>query len=207
MEDTGIGMAPEVRRRLFEPFFTTKGEQGTGLGLAIARWIVQRHGGEIHVESQSGQGTAVTLRFPAFASIPLAPLAEGLGEPTTSLTVVLIDDEPEVVRTLAEMLSRLGHQVKTAASGQEGLALLLEGPADLVLVDLGMREVDGWDILRAARERRPGLPIYLLTGYGATLDPEEVRRLGAVGLLTKPVSSSALASALAAFASQSRQAA
>jgi len=201
VKDTGVGMSEEVLSRVFEPFFTTKGEAGTGLGLAIARWTVQRHRGEIAVESVPGVGTAFTLHFPVASSVP-PPVAEPeVSNPAPlPMTVVVIDDEPMVAGAIGAMIVRMGHHVRLATSGGEGVDLVEEGVGDLVLVDLGMRDVDGWQVVQAVKNRRPPVPVYLLTGYEVALDPEEAARAGATGVVAKPISYDALAAVLAGCA-------
>jgi GAF domain-containing protein len=183
--DTGIGMTEAVRQRIFEPFFTTKGGQGTGLGLSVVYGIMERHGGRIHVASSPGQGTTVSLRF-AVASGEAAA-AEARGSPASPQRVLLIDDDAMVRLTLASILQAAGHTVQEADGGAAGLDLFARVPVDLVLTDLGMPGVTGWDVARAVKARTPRLPIILLTGWGEQAAVEA----GAEGLvervLAKPV--------------------
>ena len=197
VRDTGVGMSEELRRRVFEPFFTTKGEAGSGLGLSISHGIVQRHGGEILVESQPGKGSTFTLHFPVLTSEESPTLELGLqGAETPSMSILVIDDDPFVAQTIADMLSGMGHRVTVATSGHQGIEIATTGMHDLVCTDLGMKGTDGWEVVRAVRERRPDLPVYLLTGYGITLYPQSVSQMGAAGVLSKPVSLDALAALL-----------
>jgi signal transduction histidine kinase/CheY-like chemotaxis protein len=164
--DTGVGMSAEVRRRAREPFFTTKGLRSTGLGLSLAYGIVRRHGGDLEIDSAAGRGTTVTVSLAASGPMP-APEAHPAARSDAKRRILLIDDDAQVRAVVAEMLAIEGHAVVTASGGVEGLAAL-EGDEriDLVLTDLGMPGMTGWEVARAARSRRPTLPVGLITGWG-----------------------------------------
>ena len=171
--DTGVGMSDEVRQRVFDPFFTTKSGRGMGLGLSVVYGIMERHGGHIAVHSAPGQGTTVSLRFRP------APGAEAKAAPglprrqPVPRRILVVDDDATVRDTIVSLLRAAGHLVIDAAGGAAGVARLADGPVDLVLTDLGMPEVTGWDVARAVRERYPRLPVVLLTGWGAHGTGEE----------------------------------
>jgi signal transduction histidine kinase len=183
VSDTGVGMTDEIRRRVFDPFFTTKGVQGTGLGLSVVYGIMERHGGSVAIDSAPGRGATFTLRFLAADTEPPAPKG---GPPRLSAKrILLLDDEPMVRETAARLLESAGHVVLTAESGSEGLRRLAEEPVDIVLTDLGMPGMTGWEVARAVRARDPRLPIVLLTGWGEqSLDPADRRLVD--GILGKP---------------------
>ena len=185
--DTGVGMTPEVRARLFEPFFSTKGERGTGLGLPMVFGIVERHGGEIAVESAPGQGATFRLLLPAAtptASAAPAPAAPGGARP---LRVLAVDDEPALGRMAALMLAPDGHNVVVATSGEEALERLAAESFDLVISDVGMGAgMNGWELAEQVRTHYPGVRFALATGWGAQIDPEEARALGICAVLPKP---------------------
>jgi signal transduction histidine kinase len=187
--DTGGGMPEEVRRRALEPFFTTKGPKATGLGLSVAYGTVQRYGGTLTVESAEGQGTTVEVSLPtasaaaAVAKKPTGPRAE----PALPLRILVIDDELQVRATLAEMLEEQGHSVTQAPGGREGLSFLEANPelVDVVVSDLGMPDMTGWDVARAIQSRWPKLPMGIITGWGETeITREERSRVNFV--ITKP---------------------
>src|SRR6266540_269277 len=192
------GMSEEVRRRALEPFFTTKGPKSTGLGLSVTYGTLQRHGGTLNIESAEGQGTTVTLSLPlaagTLATNKARPSAAVQGVP---LRVLVIDDEGQVRATLSDILEHQGHTVVQASGGQEGLGLLEKGQViDLILTDLGMPDMTGWDVARNVRERWPELPVGLVTGWGEQdLTPEERGRVNFV--LTKPFDRQLLREALA----------
>ncbi|HEY7435550.1 MAG TPA: ATP-binding protein [Methylomirabilota bacterium] len=177
--DTGGGMPEEVRRRALEPFFTTKGPKATGLGLSVAYGTVQRYGGTLTVESVVGQGTTVEI------SLPTASAATAVAKPTAAapkvlalpLRILVIDDELQVRSTLAEMLEEQGHSVTQAPGGREGLSYLESNRelVDVVISDLGMPDMTGWDVAAAIQQRWPGVPVGLITGWGETEITREER--------------------------------
>jgi signal transduction histidine kinase len=177
--DTGIGMPEEVRRRALEPFFTTKGPKATGLGLSVAYGTVQRYGGTLTLESTEGQGTTVEVSLPA-ASATAAVAKPAAGAPRAGalpLRVLVIDDELQVRSMLAEMLEEQGHSVTQAPGGREGLSYLESNPelVDVVISDLGMPDMTGWDVAAAIQARWPRLPVGLITGWGETEITREER--------------------------------
>jgi signal transduction histidine kinase/CheY-like chemotaxis protein len=184
--DSGVGMSAEVQARVFEPFFTTKGERGTGLGLAMVFGIVERHGGQIAVESAPGQGTTVRLTLPAAG----AASAEAPDQPAPSAgprRILAVDDEPAITRMIAVMLEPDGHTVVTASSGEEALARLAAEPFDLVLSDIGMGAgMNGWDLAARVHARHPGLPFALATGWGAQIEPAQAAAAGVGAIIAKP---------------------
>ena len=166
LTDTGTGMPEEIRRQIFDPFFTTKGHKGTGLGLAMVYGILQRHGGTIAVTSSPGQGTTFTLRFPvATRDEPLAAAPESVVVPGP-VCLLVIDDEPLVRQSIANLLRACGHTVIEAESGSEGVGLLAETQVDLVFTDLGMPGMTGWEVAQQVKAAHPRLPVVLLTGWG-----------------------------------------
>jgi PAS domain S-box-containing protein len=196
--DTGIGMDATMLAHVGEPFFTTKPPGvGNGLGLPMAKGFAEQSGGALRIESRLGEGTTVSLWLPAAAAgslVPAAPPADAAslapGSPTTSARVLVVDDEDLVREMLAEALQDLGFTVLAAADGTEALGLLAAGEAvDILLTDLSMPGMDGLALIRAAQERRAGLPALLLTGYAD--DDAAIAFGGAVtgafSLLRKPV--------------------
>jgi signal transduction histidine kinase len=189
VSDTGAGMPDEIRRRALEPFFTTKGPKATGLGLSVAYGTVQRYGGTLTVESVEGQGTTVEVSLPsasATARVARKSAAPGAAAPLP-LRILVIDDELQVRSTLAEMLEEQGHSVTQAPGGRAGLSYLESNPelVDVVISDLGMPDMTGWDVARAIQSRWPRLPVGLITGWGETeITGEERARVNFV--ITKP---------------------
>jgi PAS domain S-box-containing protein len=169
--DTGTGMDENTRRRCLEPFFTTKGERGTGLGLAMVYGVAQRHGATIDIDSAPGRGTTVRLAFSVPSALSAVAAAEPLPGPSRRLQVLIVDDDPVLLRSLAETLELDGHSVTAANGGQDGIdafnaAHRSNAPFDAVITDLGMPYVDGHKLADAVKAMSPHTPVLLLTGWG-----------------------------------------
>jgi len=172
--DTGTGMDAETARRAIEPFFSTKGVgQGTGLGLSMAHGLAAQSGGKLAIDSAPGKGTRIALWLPvAEGAVPAlvpAHIAVGSGR---SASILVVDDEPLVRGTVVEMLATLGHTVRVAASAEEALAIVSEGPVpDLVTSDYLMPGTTGAEMARQLRARWPHLPVLIVTGFARLDDP------------------------------------
>lgn len=198
--DTGIGMSEEVKRRVFDPFFTTKGVKGTGLGLSVAYGIISRHRGEIHVESQEGKGSTFTIKLPVDrkARGDVREKEEEVLVPKQA-KVLVIEDEPALRDALQDIFVTLGVEATLVASGREGIALFEREAFDVVITDLGMPEISGYEVARKIKDLRPGAPLILITGWGDQIDPEKVRDNGIDCVLTKPFKIEQVAKVLAGF--------
>ncbi|WP_343636234.1 ATP-binding protein [Roseateles sp.] len=205
VSDTGVGMDEATRRRCLEPFFTTKGERGTGLGLAMVYGVAQRHDAVLEIDSRVDGGTTVRLAFAAPETV-MAAAAEPVDlAPARPLRVLLVDDDPLILRSLRESLEGDGHAVVTADGGQAGLDALRDeaaGGFDAVVTDLGMPYVDGRRVALAAKARRPGLPVILLTGWGQRLIADGETPPGVDLVLGKPPKLRELRTALARLVPQ-----
>ena len=184
--DTGTGMKDDVREKIFEPFYTTKGVHGTGLGLAVSYGIIERHDGLITVESELGKGTTFHVDLPVAESFETTQSKAPTIEHLESLSILVIDDEPFVRETLGDMLADLKHRVVTVDSGRAGVERISAQRFDVVFTDLAMPEMDGWETAREIRKRRPGLPVVLVTGYGATAQPPSGELDLVAGIIGKP---------------------
>jgi PAS domain S-box-containing protein len=173
VEDNGIGMAEHVKSRVFEPFFTTKGLSGNGLGLSMVYGIVSRHRGSIEVESKEEVGTVVRMRFPAVdPKSPELSIPKRVPAPFQA-RILVVDDEVDLVSIMRDALQREGHVVVTATGGSDGIQKFRGGKFDVVLTDLGMPDVSGWEVARVARrEGGAKLILGLVTGWGATVSDE-----------------------------------
>jgi two-component system cell cycle sensor histidine kinase/response regulator CckA len=185
-EDTGCGMAEETQRKVLEPFFTTKGARGTGLGLSVSWGIVKRHGGTIDIESRLGEGSVFIVRLPVSKQVAAAELREWTPRPARKAHVLVIDDEREVRSVLRDVLTSIGHTVVEAASGEEGLARCESEAVDLILADVSMPGMSGWDVAAACQRRFPRVPLGFVTGWGDRLNQEEATRSGVRFVLSKP---------------------
>jgi two-component system cell cycle sensor histidine kinase/response regulator CckA len=172
VRDTGTGIPAEILPRIFEPFFTTRRESGgTGLGLSMVHGIVRQSGGYMAVESQPGAGTVFTILLPRHeAEEAVAPgVPEPAPVPTVpppSRMVLLVDDEAPVRRLAARVLRRAGWEVMDAGCAEDAEALLADVPAlGCVVSDVIMPGVDGPSLVRGLRQRFPGLPAILMSGY------------------------------------------
>jgi signal transduction histidine kinase/CheY-like chemotaxis protein len=186
--DTGIGMSETVRERIFDPFFTTKGPQGTGLGLAMTFGIVSRHGAAITVESEEGAGSTFRLRFPLTHAVAPAPPPDGeilAGEPV--LRCLVVDDEEAVGMVLGDVLHMSGHSAVVLTDGAAAIERFRAEPFDVVFTDLAMPGVSGWQVIRAVKAIAPTVPVFLVTGFGVELSPEERRAHGVEAVLAKPL--------------------
>jgi CheY-like chemotaxis protein len=198
VRDNGTGMSQEVRDHCLDPFYTTKGVQGTGLGLSMVHGTVERHRGQMAIETQLGAGTTVRLCFPPAErrSATDAHAHDWVDE--RPKRVLCVDDDPRVLRFLESMLRNLGHTVKACSSGAAGRAALVEERFDVVLTDLGMPEVDGRQVAAAAKETSPGTYVILLTGWADRLAAEGDTPEGVDQVLGKPVTKLTLQAALSA---------
>ena len=184
--DNGMGMAEDVRQKIFEPFFTTKGAQGTGLGLSVSYSIIERHEGIISVSSEPGSGTVFTIDMPACEPDSSEIADSSAFESKNSISILVIDDEPSVRETLADMLEAMGHVVASTGSGYEALQKLAAANFDLVFTDLAMPEMDGWETARQIRKRWPDMNIILVTGYGLGAVPPAGGNELIDGIIGKP---------------------
>ncbi|MBL9169725.1 MAG: PAS domain S-box protein [Verrucomicrobiales bacterium] len=192
VKDNGPGIAPEVLERIFEPFFTTKAPgQGTGLGLSVVHGIVHEHEGVILVDSQLDSGSCFDVLLPVAAGAIAEPTekeqcpAELHGEEH----VLLIDDEPSLLRVGERILRHRGFRVTTCSGPQEAFELFSRAPDlyDLVVTDYSMPTESGLDLAVRLLALRPGMPILICTGYGAGISKEQLLKLGIRGILQKPI--------------------
>jgi signal transduction histidine kinase/ActR/RegA family two-component response regulator len=175
--DTGIGMDEDTRRRCLEPFFTTKGERGTGLGLAMVYGTMQRHGADIDIESAVGKGTTVRLSFAIPTTSATGAVVSALAIAAPSLRILVVDDDPLVLKSLRDTLEADGHSVTTADGGQAGIDAFLAArtqgnPFPVVVTDLGMPYVDGRTVSSSIKTAAPTTIVILLTGWGQRLVAE-----------------------------------
>jgi PAS domain S-box-containing protein len=211
VKDTGIGI-PEVNLgRLFTPFFTTNTDMGRGLGLAACKRIVDAHGGSIHVDSVEGRGTAFTVRL-LFVGEPLKRAEVPKTEITSSeLSILVVDDVEAMLEVLHEGLAQFGHSVRTALSGVDALKILTETSIDLIICDLGMPRMDGWQLCRAvhkmAEMRVISKPYFIiLTGWDEQgLSEDKIAESGVDAVIHKPIDMKSLIGVIEEVSQRRRQ--
>jgi GAF domain-containing protein/CheY-like chemotaxis protein len=186
--DTGVGIPASVRERIFDPFFTTKGPQGTGLGLSMTYGILSRHGARITVESEEGRGSTFRITFAREAPAMTPPMVVS-DEPVAveSLRCLVVDDERAVATVLGDVLEASGHRVVVLTDGAEAIARVQREPFDVVFTDLAMPRVSGWDVAHAVKASAPGVPVFLVTGFGVELSAAERRAHGVAEVFSKPL--------------------
>jgi PAS domain S-box-containing protein len=184
--DTGVGMAEEVRKKVFEPFFTTRPFTHTGLGLSMSYGIIKRFGGEIEVESKVRQGATFTITLPVGREGRDESLMSSLTRRAKEARILVIDDEESVRSVLSRILSQVNHQVTVAKDGGEGLQLFKEKEFDIVLTDLGMPDMSGWDVCKAIKKLRARIPVGMITGWGMELDQTKKEESGLDFVIPKP---------------------
>jgi len=193
VEDTGIGMPPEVLARAMDPFFTTKEVgKGTGLGLPLVFSAVKAHHGQMDIQSEPGRGTRVSLRFPALEparTASTAPETPRDGSAQGAMKVLLVDDDELVQASTRMLLEIMGHPVETVPCGEEALARLEAGEeTDLVILDMNMPGLGGLGTLPRLRSLRPDLPVLLATGRADQTALDLVEADSHTILLPKPFS-------------------
>ncbi len=190
ISDTGIGMDEETKTRVFQPFFTTKGfEIGRGLGLSGSYSIIQEHKGELTIlNSAPGRGTSFRISLPAVSNELESSDNNFISEFTGSAKVLWVDDEPMIREIASELLEALGHRSVMASSGMEALEILDKEEFDLVITDIGMPKMSGWQLIEKINEKFDGkLKIAALTGWGNQFDDEEKIQHKIDFILTKPI--------------------
>lgn len=206
ISDTGPGIPEASQARLFERFEQEAGPQrraGSGLGLAICRELADMMGGSIELESRVAHGSIFRVRLPLPEPPPLAPpvVASSAGDPARR--ILMVEDDTIVAAVLRGLLEQQGHDVCHVANGLAALAELPHARFDVVLLDLDLPGVDGFQIARLIRQREPDglrLPIVAVTARSGSGDEALARAAGMDGFLRKPVSGEQLADALARFA-------
>jgi two-component system, cell cycle sensor histidine kinase and response regulator CckA len=187
--DTGVGMDHSTQSRAFEPFFTTKGpERGTGLGLATVRQIANDSGGWVHLSSQPGQGSTITFHMPRAYEAPMRviqpePILRGGTE-----TLLVVEDEARVRELVADMLDLAGYDVLTAATPAiaEQVSAERDATIHLLLTDVVMPDMSGFDLARRLRAARPGLRVVYMSGYPKPMFGESGDDMASARFIAKP---------------------
>jgi len=169
VSDTGTGMTSEVKTRIFEPFFTTKESgKGTGLGLSIVYGVVKQNGGDIMVYSEVDKGTTFKLYFPmAEASAVMAETNGRVEELRGTETVLLCEDEERIRKLVSAMLAKQGYKVLESEAPATAMRMAYEyaGPIDLLLTDIVMPQMSGFELAKSVCEMRPEIKVLYMSGY------------------------------------------
>jgi signal transduction histidine kinase len=199
--DTGTGMSEEVRQRCLEPFFSTKGERGTGLGLSMVYGIIERHRGQLEIESEPGKGTTFIIRLPCADATAQAARATDIHPVARvgALAVLVVDDDERVCEVVAEYLRTDGHRVVVVTSGGAAVAEVREKKFDVVFLDRAMPEMSGDQAAELIKQLQPDLPVIMLTGFGALIEVTGSRPRAVDAVLGKPVTLAMLRQTLAKF--------
>jgi signal transduction histidine kinase/DNA-binding response OmpR family regulator len=184
--DTGVGMSENVRSRIFEPFFSTK-EEGNGLGLSVIHGIVSRYGGKISVESEEGKGTRFIVRIPVFPPpVGAAEKKAGAIDQHASGRVLLVEDDESNRKLVRNALSLNGLHVVDVSEGAEGLSIFKREKFDLVITDLSMPGMSGWEVAKGIKEINPAVSVILLSGWAVQHEKEKLQESGIDYVLSKP---------------------
>lgn len=203
VEDTGIGIDVKARERIFEPFFTTK-ENGyvTGLGLASVYGIVKNHGGFVTVESEQGKGSTFKVFLPATEQAIVKDRVQRPAPATASQrigeTILVVDDEEPIVRSVSRLLAALGYEVLTAPNGMEAIEIVRNNREQiaLVILDMIMPGMSGSQTFDALRAIVPSVKVLLSSGYSVDGQATEILERGCNGFIQKPFDLAALSAKL-----------
>jgi PAS domain S-box-containing protein len=193
VKDTGQGISPVNLPRLFEPFFTTKGVQSSGLGLASSYGIIKRHQGEIQVDTATNGGATFTVVLPRAAAPRKVEAVPSLHDQGGKIRFLMIDDEINLLKAMEMYFEGTDIEIVTCSSALEGIAAYQQGAFDVVLCDLGMNDLNGWEVARRLKslnqERAlPKTPFLLYTGWDRPFDPQTLEEHGVDRVVIKPVS-------------------
>ncbi len=191
VQDTGFGMDKDIQEHIFDPFFTTKEVgKGTGLGLASVYGIVKGHGGYIQCYSEPGLGTTFRVYLPAGEQDDMAVEEQKQAAPLQGgqETILVVDDEPDILELAREAMGMLGYSVKSAVSGEEALQVYQDhgDSIDMVLLDLNMPGMGGYKCLQELLRLDPSVKVVIASGYTANGHGRDALSAGARGFMGKP---------------------
>lgn len=205
VSDNGIGVDAHDIDRLFEPFFQVRHAKdqpnnGLGIGLTLVHMIIELHNGTVEARSDGpGTGTAFYISLPVSKVQLLADVGEleQKGDLDRMFRILVVDDNPDAARSLSLLLEQLGHTVATAENGKDAIESVSTFEPDVVIMDIGMPVMDGFDAARELRRQGSQVTLVALTGWGQTEDKEATKAAGFDYHLVKPVGSAALRTLLA----------
>ena len=213
VRDTGIGIAPELLPRIFDLFTQAdrtldRSQGGLGIGLSLVKRLLQLHGGTVEARSEGlGQGSEFIVHLPALVpeTAAIAPV-EILKEPGRSSRVLVVDDNVDAAEMLVMMLQMFGNKVQAVYSGQTAVAIALEYKPDCILLDIGLPDMNGYEVARRLRQlpQTKNMWLIAMTGYGQDSDRQKSREAGFDYHLVKPVAPQELQDLLTTLAQQPR---
>jgi CheY-like chemotaxis protein/two-component sensor histidine kinase len=214
LRDTGVGIAPELLPHIFDLFTQAersldRSQGGLGIGLALVQRLVKLHGGRVEVHSTLGQGSEFVVRLPVVSALPPQPSSNPTetAEPTgPSLRVLVVDDNVDTAQTLALLLKSLGHGVRMAYTGPTALEAALDYLPSVVLLDIGLPGLNGYEVAKRIRQRpvHDNIVLVAITGYGQETDRQHSREAGFDHHLVKPTNFGKVQQILATVAEKSR---
>jgi len=196
--DTGYGMDQETRKKIFDPFFTTKGENGTGLGLSQAYGFIMQSGGSVHVYSEPGMGTKMSIYLPRQQETSnntdshQKALKETIYSAQNNETILVVDDEPSLLKLSCQILKDHGYRTLLANNADEALAILEENHVDLLLSDIIMPDKDGYVLAEIVGKKYPEIKIQLVSGFNEQPDKRMLESDLYKHQLSKPFSANEL---------------
>ena len=205
VRDEGAGLAPGMAEHVFDLFVQGESpagrvQSGLGIGLALVRRLVEMHAGQVHAESEGrGRGATFTVRLPGARPAALAEAKpQEIEKPRKALRVLLVEDNDDTRRMMSRALAHAGHEVREAADGKSAISLAAGLRPDVVVLDIGLPDIDGYEVARRLRASPPAraASIVAVTGYGRDEDRRRARAAGIDAHLTKPVSPDVLARAI-----------
>lgn len=199
LSDDGCGMSPEVQQRIFEPLYTTR-KEGTGLGLSITYEIIQAHGGSIAVDSARGKGTTFRITLPRAAESRATSALSGPERVKTRRRVLLVEDDDAVAEGLRLMMELEGLEVNRVALGGDALSAIMEFHPEVLVLDVGLPDVDGYTVYRQVEKQFPALPVVFATGHAERSALEQIDGRARIMFLRKPFDGESLLSAIDAVA-------
>jgi CheY-like chemotaxis protein/anti-sigma regulatory factor (Ser/Thr protein kinase) len=186
IKDTGAGIPSTLRDRIFDPFFTTKGPQSSGLGMSVSYGIINRHRGTITVDSVEGKGTTFTIKLPISEKVVEEKKVKPISSGQKKARILIIEDEKDVCNLLKDILTYEGHGVETASNGKRGIEKFKKKAFDMVLTDLGMPGMSGWQVAEKIKGINGKVPIALITGWSIDLKESEIKERGIDFVIKKP---------------------
>ncbi len=185
VKDSGIGIPKDIKDKIFDPFFTTKGVQSTGLGMSASYGIINRHRGTITVDSVEGQGTTFSIKFPRPEKV-IKEKKKPIANEQNGTSILVVEDEECVRAVLKDILVDGGYKVEVAPNGKKGIKLFQEKKFNLVLTDLGMPGMSGWQVAEEIKKMNGKTKVALVTGWEVDLNNNELKKCGVDLVINKP---------------------